>query len=512
MRLSAATALLALAACDCGSYPGSGTGDDPPAAIACAGVTAPPVALHDLAAGAAIGFQFSVCGHLLVRVDGVDRLAAPDLAGLAGLPVPEGWTEPRAGFSPTGELLRISSPEGTLLHDLATGGGTVYPPARYEGMLPSHDLGRSILQRCTDEGLVAVDRGEEKLVVPGASCDRHTFSAFLSPVTIATDARERLLVADLESGAVLDTGLPLSEREEPTPEGEPAYRADAGFPSWDGGRILHMKRWEVFRGDTIDYVGPEELRVVEVEGGDTAVYPASAGDVVKGFFRTGFVWGHGWERTYVAGAAGSLAIDRRCNLAEVSPDGLRLLLACYEESGPVRWQDRLVDTGDLSVRELGGPWSVRQLSAAGRAVAGCPVDAWRGGSCTVPVVRRWVDGEGLRELALERPGDVLWVGDDGAVLAAASARDEAWLLGPDGTVRTRFPIAGDPTGMVRVHAADGALLVHVEDGTLDVVVPATGFHARVAERVRAAAFDGARVAFTVPDREGFRLRAGAAPR
>jgi hypothetical protein len=512
MRLVPLAALLpALAACDCGGFPASGPGDDPPGSIACAGLSAAPVPLHDLATGSAVLLRFSVCGHLLATVDGTDFLAGPELAALAALPAPGDGSRLEAEFAPTGELLRRSGPTGTVLLDLATGTPTALGPARDELFLPSHDLGRSILRRCTDAGLAAVDRGVERLVLRDADCERFTWTASLAPVTVAADRRERLLVADLERGTALDTGLPFVSRQEPTPEGEPAFRDDWAFVSIDGTRLLHAQRWQVFRGDTVDWEGPDELRIVETGNAHATVFPALAGDGELGFFRSGFVWHDSWNGTRLAGAAGPAAIDHRCRVERVSDTADRLLLSCYFESGPTYWRDRVVDTRDFSAVEPGGAWSVREASASLAAIAGCPVDAWRGGSCTVPTVRRWVEGNGVRDLPLDRTADVLWVGDDGSTLAIATERDEALLLDANGALRLRFPLVSGSDRLPRLFAAAGALLVQADGGSLELVVPETGHHERLAEAAVQVALDarGERVAFTVPDGDGVCLVAGA---
>jgi hypothetical protein len=153
------------------------------------------------------------------------------------------------------------------------------------------------------------------------------------------------------------------------------------------------------------------------------------------------------------------------------------------------------------------------VSGALTAIAGCPDDAWRSGSCTVPTVRRWVEGDGVRDLPLERTADVLWVGDDGSTLSIATQRDEALLLDADGTVRLRFPLVSASDRLPRLFAAGGVLLVQADGGSLELVVPETAFQARLADRAVQVALDprGERVAFTVPDGDGVRLRAGALP-
>jgi hypothetical protein len=507
-----------LAACDCGGYPASADRarppDDPPRELTCAGLTAPsPVEIHELAAGGYIRAEFTRCGHLLADVEGSARLAAPDLAALAPLPEPPGWNLGRSRLAPTGESLLLMGDEGSLLVDLATGGETALGYARELGFFPSHDLDRSILARCTDAGVVAIDRGVERTVSPSCGWFPDRLDATLAPVIAVLDAADGLRIVDLERGTILYTGLPVvvSDSPEPSPSGSLGYRADAAFVSPDGSRVFHIKRWWVLEGDVVEYQGTDEITLVETATGATAVFPGDA-DGPLGFFRSGFVWGFGWDRTLYAGAAGDGRLGLPCREAlPYHTTGQRLLLDCYHEDSPERWNDHVLDTNNLATRDLGAPWTVREVSRNVRAIAGCPRDRWRSGSCTEPVVRRWVAGDDVRDLPLDRTADVVWVGDDGAVLAIATEEDEALLLDPSGAVKTRFPLLPDGDDLRGLEEAGGVLLVKAK--SLELVVPATGFHRRLADAWLQAALDpsGERVAFTVPDGDRVRLLAGAVP-
>jgi hypothetical protein len=451
--------------------------------------------------------SLSPCGHLSAEVDGSDWLAGPDLAALAPLPRPDGWTTNWEVFSRTGEQLLRSGLDGSLLRDLATGREVALPPAGYVGFLPSHDLDRSILVRCTPDGTFAVDRGVERAVAPGAQC---AGSSFLAPIVLARNAEEQLLVVDLDRGTVFPTGLPFrgwSDREEPSPTGEPGYRHDDAFLSPDGARLLLLQRWWVTGEDTVEVVGTGEVKLVDADTGATTVFPGGGTDPV-GMLPTGFVW-NAAGRTLFAGAAGDGELGFPCDHAEPWGSSQRVLLRCDHESS----RYHLLDSDDLATRALGSPWWEPVLSPNVRAIAGCPQDRWRDGSCTEPVVRRWVEGHGIHDLPLDRPADVLWVGDDGAVLAIATLRDEAILLDARGAVKTRFPLRPRPDGMPRLARARGWLLVLAD--SLELLVPETGLHRRLADRWELVGLDGRgeRVAFTVPDDDaGARLFAGAVPR
>ena len=517
MRAPLALLLGLAAACDCGGYPSGTAGDDrgdPPRAPACGIPTAPPVAIHELGAGERIAFGFSACGHLWAGIAGPTLLAEPDLGALVQLPRPEGWPSEFTAFSPTGELLFRSGATGQLLRDLATGEEHALTFGEQPAFHPSHDSDRSILVRCTPEGLVAWDRGEERRLVPGAIYDRYSFGAVSAPVTVAATADEELLIVDAERGTVRETGLPWVEsREEPAPGGELGYRADQAYVSWDGRLVLHAQRWELFRGDYVELVGNGVLTILDTETGATQVHAAHDGYLPFASFDTGFAWLAGPDRTLLVGAPGRLEIDHRCDLAERAIGGRALLLTCHHQN-PSTWHDYLVDTSDFRVEDLGEAWSVREISSGGTAVAGCPRDAWRGG-CTVPTVRRWTRKSGMRDISLDRAAEVVWVGDDGTVLALDTGGAEALLLDPSGGVKTRFPVVlGSHGGYLRVFEFGDVLLLLILDGSLDVVVPASGAHVRLTDIARDAVLDdrGERVAYTVPDGEGVRLFAGAVPR
>jgi hypothetical protein len=507
-----------LAACDCGGYPASADRrpDDPPRELTCAGlVPPPPVELHELAAGGDIRVWLSRCGHLLADVDGSGWLSAPDLAALAPLQGPAGWQPIAHAFAPTGESLVLFGDDAHRLIDLATGEETTLGRVALEqGFFPSHDLDRSLLARCTDAGLVVLDRGVERMVAPGSRCSFGIHHAYLAPVALVWNAADEARIVDLERGTVLDTGLPLvDDLLETTPSGQLGYRSDLAMVSPDGSRMFHLKRWTVFEGDMLYYEGTGEAEVVDIATGAITVRPADGSDPVA-IFRTGFLWSLGWEdRTPYAGAAGHGELGFRCSDARpYSGVGERKLLSCYHELSPHPWHDHVMDTRDLTDRDLGAPWSVLVVSKDVRAIAGCPEDLWRGGSCTEPVVRLWVDGNEIRDLPLERTADVVWVGDDGTLLAVVTERDEGLLLAPTGAVKARFPLLPDRDWpLPRVAEAGGVLLVKAE--SLELLVPATGFHRRLADAWVQAALDpsGERIAFTVPDGDGVRLLAGAVP-
>jgi hypothetical protein len=484
--------------------------------LACAGIgNPPPVEIHQLYAGWVGYARFSACGHLLAEVDGKPWLAAPDLATIAPLPFPGDWIGEVHSFSPTGEQLLRTGVSGSILHDLATGTTTELPAAENLGFFPTHARDRSLLARCTDDGLVVVDRGVERNIAPGVPCARAESSAVLAPRILSRGAEDQLLVVDLEHGTVLDTGLPLVEKDfpEPNPHGQPGYRSDAAFLSQDGGLVLHMQRWMTpdGEGNTIP-VGPGEVTLVDAGTGATAVLPGDAGAPL-GYAATGFVWSAPSDRTPFASAAGDGELALGCYVAEPRFDpGQRMLLTCHHRNSRDPVRHHVVDLQNLTTQELGAHWSAHVVSRNVRAVAGCPIGSVANPSCGVPTIRRWMDGDGVRDISLDRAGDVAWVGDDGSLLVIATERDEGLLLDPEGRTKTRFPLTRRNQLVPTIQEAGGVLLV--KSGSLELLVPETGVHRRLAEDWGWSTLDdrGERVTFTVPYGDGAYLYAGAVPK